>query len=361
MATPLSADRVLSALRDEGVKVVEYKSWRTHNRNHVGAWGPVHGVMIHHTVTTGTQSTVDLCYDGRSDLPGPLCHGVIAKDGTCYLVGHGRANHAGSGDGDVLDAVIAESSLPADNETDTDGNIHFYGFECVNLGDGQDPWPPEQVEAVVRASAALCRAHGWGNDGPTSVIGHLEWQPGKIDPRGPGVSMGDIRERVTERLDHPPSWSPEGNEEDDMPQRSLYGTSDDYRRTIEPDTWTTLTFNQRYGEDDWVNLENATSSILYGSCYYSASVGVRVTGLSRGQEFQIRLANYRDEGDGFERSTAMPTHSPVHDGGDGHFVYTWTGFISSGGEGRVRPEVWHSGEEPVIVEWARAESLYWPS
>lgn len=39
MATPLSADKVLSALKAEGVKVVEYKSWRTHNRNNAGAWG----------------------------------------------------------------------------------------------------------------------------------------------------------------------------------------------------------------------------------------------------------------------------------------------------------------------------------
>ena len=31
--------------------VVEVGDWRTHNRNHKGPWGPVHGVMIHHTVT----------------------------------------------------------------------------------------------------------------------------------------------------------------------------------------------------------------------------------------------------------------------------------------------------------------------
>jgi len=222
MATPLSADRILKALRDEGVHVVEVRDWRTHNRNHKGPWGPVHGVMIHHTVTSGTAATVNLCYDGHSTLPGPLCHGVIAKDGTVHLVGNGRANHAGSGDGDVLAAVIDERDLPADNETDTDGNRHFYGFECVNRGDNVDPWPPEQVEAAVRASAAICRAHGWGRDGTTSVIGHAEWQPGKVDPRGPGVSMADIRRRVAERLRHPASWSPPGAdtheppEEDDM-------------------------------------------------------------------------------------------------------------------------------------------------
>ncbi|ONK11525.1 N-acetylmuramoyl-L-alanine amidase [Streptomyces sp. MP131-18] len=214
MASPLSAAKLVSALKGEGVRIEEHRSWRTHNRNHVGSWGPVHGVMIHHTVTTGTDSSVDLCYDGHSTLPGPLCHGVIAKDGVVHLVGHGRANHAGSGDGDVLDAVIAERTLPPDNQANTDGNRYFYGFECINLGDNKDPWPPAQVDAIVRASAAICRAHGWGKQGTTSVIGHLEWQPGKIDPRGPGISMSDVRKRVAERLRHPADWDPE---EDDMP------------------------------------------------------------------------------------------------------------------------------------------------
>ncbi|WP_327724377.1 N-acetylmuramoyl-L-alanine amidase [Streptomyces europaeiscabiei] len=208
MAAPLSASAFLAALKAEGVRVVEVGAWRTHNRNSKGAWGEMHGVMVHHTVTKGTANTVSICRDGYAGLPGPLCHGVVAKDGAIHLVGYGRANHAGSGDGDVLRAVIGEKPLPAPNEADTDGNSRFYGFECENLGDGNDPWPAAQVEAMVRAAAALCRAHGWGKDGDTSVIGHREWQPGKVDPRGPGVSMADIRKRVAERLKHPASWSP---------------------------------------------------------------------------------------------------------------------------------------------------------
>ncbi|MFE7791323.1 N-acetylmuramoyl-L-alanine amidase [Streptomyces sp. NPDC057460] len=208
MATPLSAAEFIAALRKEGVKVVEVGAWRTHNRAGHGAWGPVHGVMIHHTVTKGTANTVAICRDGHKDLPGPLCHGVIAKDGTVHLVGYGRTNHAGLGDDDVLTAVTAETALPADNEANTDGNSRFYGFECENLGDGKDPWPAVQRNAIVRASAALVRAHGWGKDGDTSVIGHLEWQPGKIDPRGISGGMPGIRKDVAERLKHPANWSP---------------------------------------------------------------------------------------------------------------------------------------------------------
>jgi hypothetical protein len=208
MATPLSADRLVAALRAEGLRVVEHRSWRTHNRNHKGSWGPVHGVMIHHTVTSGTASSVELCYNGHASLPGPLCHGVIAKDGTVYLVGNGRTNHAGNGDDDVLQAVIDERDLPADNEANTDGNRHFYGFECINLGDGEDPWPAVQLAAIEKAAAAICRAHGWSQ---RSVLGHLEWQPGKVDPRGFGMDWmrGLIRDRLAGDTTTP-------SEEDDM-------------------------------------------------------------------------------------------------------------------------------------------------
>ncbi len=200
MAPPMTAATFLSRLKAEGLTVVEVGDWETHNRNHKGPWGPVHGVMIHHTVTSGSARTVSICRDGHASLPGPLCHGVITKDGRVHLVGYGRANHAGLGDDDVLRAVIAEKGLPADNEANTDGNRHFYGFECENLGDGEDPWPQVQRDAIIKASAALCRHHGWDE---RSVIGHLEWQPGKVDPRG--FTMDWLREQVAKRLGTTPS------------------------------------------------------------------------------------------------------------------------------------------------------------
>ncbi|MFF6997240.1 N-acetylmuramoyl-L-alanine amidase [Streptomyces sp. NPDC008313] len=195
MAPPMSAARFLDRLEEEGVTVVEVGDWKHHNRDRQGPWGPVHGVMIHHTATSGSARTVKVCRDGHPHLPGPLCHGVVTKDGRIHLVGYGRANHAGSGDDDVLRAVIAEKAPPRDNEANTDGNRHFYGFECENLGDGEDPWPEAQLDAVARACAAICRHHGWTE---RSVIGHREWQPGKVDPKG--FSMASMRERIHERL-----------------------------------------------------------------------------------------------------------------------------------------------------------------
>jgi hypothetical protein len=202
MAAPLSYTRFVAALRDEGLKVVEVGRPATHTRTASGRpWGPVHGVMIHHTVTRGTANTVRICRDGYAGLPGPLCHGVIAKDGTVHVIGYGRTNHAGGGDPDVLAAVKAESygdrppRPDVGNSNGTDGNRHFYGFECENLGDGKDPWPTVQLEAIEKAAAALCRAHGWT---AKSAIGHLEWSDDKADPRG--FTMASMRARIDDRL-----------------------------------------------------------------------------------------------------------------------------------------------------------------
>lgn len=199
MATPLTPDRLLDALRTEGVNVIEYGDWHNHDRAGHGGWGPINGVIIHHTASSGTASSVELCHDGYAELPGPLCHGVIAKNGDVYLISAGRANHAGRGDGDVLDAVVDERPTPDPSEGDTDGNSRFYGFECVNLGNGSDPWPAEQLDAIERVSAAICRVYGWS---AASVIGHKEWTSDKIDPRG--FSMRTMRERIDRRLGHAP-------------------------------------------------------------------------------------------------------------------------------------------------------------
>jgi hypothetical protein len=218
MATPIAASRLVEILRAEGCTVREVPGWRTNNRNHKGAWGPVHGVQIHHTVTGPGTDVVGLIFRGHSALPGPLATGCITKDGVVHLTASGRANHAGGGDGRVLDAVIDESygdRPPAPQKHDgspgaVDGNARFYGWECENAGDGRDPWPRVQYDAMVRATAAILREHGWSEK---SAIGHLEWSDWKVDPRG--VDMKDFRAAVAERLKHEPGWSP-GEEEEDM-------------------------------------------------------------------------------------------------------------------------------------------------
>jgi hypothetical protein len=51
------------------------------------------------------------------------------------------------------------------------------------------------LDAIERVSAAICRHHGWT---ARSVIGHLERQPGKVDPRG--FTMASMRQRIHGRL-----------------------------------------------------------------------------------------------------------------------------------------------------------------
>ncbi|MFI2373379.1 N-acetylmuramoyl-L-alanine amidase [Streptomyces sp. NPDC018833] len=331
MAEPLSADQLLAALRNEGLRVVEYRSWRTHNRNHVGPWAPVHGVMVHHTVTSGTDSSVELCYNGYTNLPGPLCHGVIAKDGTVYLVGNGRANHAGLGDDDVLRAVIAESALPPDDEANTDGNRHFYGFECINLGDGKDPWPAAQLEAIEKAAAAICRAHGWTH---RSVIGHLEWQPGKVDPRG--FTMGSMRERIADRLaSAPPS------EEEDVPDN--WNLASDTDTTLPP--------------GDWTPVPVGSADLLTSAVRYTGAMHLTVTapagGTLQGRFFHLRPNGSRWTGPIVERLTTAGSSFPDFPHGG-----------SVAADERVRFEVVYypaspTDSTPAVITSAQVRGLSW--
>lgn len=201
MAVPMTAIQFLTVLKAEGVHVVEHDGWRTHNRNGHGGWGPMNGVMIHHTAGVN-PSDAGIVYAGRSDLPGPLAHGYADKPGSVTMMANGRANHAGGGDPAVLAAVINETELhkPRYGEGDqgaADGNAHFYGLEISNLGTGKDPYPIAQYDAAVRWAAAICRFHKWT---AKSVIGHKEWSNQKSDP---SFDMIEFRKAVAARLTSP--------------------------------------------------------------------------------------------------------------------------------------------------------------
>jgi hypothetical protein len=192
MADPIPGTTLVRLFKGEGLTVrAPHADWMDHQRDQATGkpFGPVHGVMIHHTAAHNAYATV---YAGRTGLPGPLAHAYIDKAGIVWMCSDGRANHAGGGDPDVLRAVTAESYMsrpPATHEHEgsagaVDGNDAFYGFECENLGDGKDPWPREQYVAMIKATAAICRFYKWSDK---SAIGHLEWSDQKVDPRGFGM------------------------------------------------------------------------------------------------------------------------------------------------------------------------------
>jgi hypothetical protein len=201
MATPMTHTKLLDQLEKWHVPYKGYRDWEVHHRPaSTGAWGPVNGFMVHHTGSDSTDQR-ELLYNGRSDLPGPLCHFGIAQDGTVWLIGWGRANHAGKGDPDVLKAVINEdygSYPPTDNEATVDGNVHFYGVEIWYSG--SHIMTREQYDSLLLLGAAICDGHNWTSK---SVIGHGEWQPGKWDPgysSGKMMDMADVRTDIQDTL-----------------------------------------------------------------------------------------------------------------------------------------------------------------
>lgn len=195
MATPMTAAQLVAQLREWGVPYKEYAGWQTRNRNHKGDWGPVNGLMVHHTGSDSTDQRL-LLAKGTAELPGPLSQFGLAQDGTLWLIGWGRCNHAGMGDPDVLNAVIAESygdKPPTDNQATVDGNSRFYGVEIWYSG--SHGMTAAQYSTLLRLSAAICHFHKWTNK---SVIGHGEWQPGKWDP---GYKSGTMMDMTAVRND----------------------------------------------------------------------------------------------------------------------------------------------------------------
>jgi hypothetical protein len=199
VSNPLGAAAFYRGLK-QVAQTRTYSGWETHNRGDRGdGWGPVNGVLIHHTVTKSTASAIAACRKGvtqagGSFLPGPLYNLLVDKQGVVHLIGWGRANHAGNGDDDVLRAIIREQlPFPRPNEANTDGNARLYGIGLLNMGDGKDPYPVAQLDAAADASAVLCSLHAWSEG---SVAGHKEWQPGKIDPV---FGMDGFRARVKGR------------------------------------------------------------------------------------------------------------------------------------------------------------------
>lgn len=184
-------------LRAAGLKVTEHDGWQTRGRPaSTGGFAPV-GVLCHHTATTKATSdaaTVRLLIGGRSDLPGPLCHLGLGRDGTVHIIASGRANHAGK--------AKASGSVAAG-----DGNVLYIGIEAFNDGVGEK-WPDVQYDAYVKLAAALCRLTG---NSAATVRGHKETSvTGKIDPT---FDMGAFRTRVTDVLAAP---SPPNRQEPKM-------------------------------------------------------------------------------------------------------------------------------------------------
>lgn len=208
----MTPDQRLAAFRAEGLPIVEVRNWRTNDRNLAGKGpaGPKHGTLNHHTggdTADPLRYASSILYDGRSDLPGPLCHeGLDVDKGVLYLVGSGRTNHAGSGDPDTLNLYLADA-MPTDREVrpdqsgPSDGNSALYGLEMMYSG-ARD-LPRVGWVAMVKWNAAYLRFHGWTGE---SAGGHREWTNQKPDPGH--VDLAKLRRDIDACLALPPGVWP---------------------------------------------------------------------------------------------------------------------------------------------------------
>jgi len=154
---------IANRLRAAGLKVVEVAGWQTRGSDSFDPKGSVD----HHTAgpRTGNAPSLGICTNGRTGLAGPLCNVLVGRDNTCYVIASGRANHAGLGGWRGLV-----------------GNSSVFGVERENVGDGSEPWRPDQTETAAKVHAALISNHGANAE---LVCEHKEWAPRrKIDAYG---------------------------------------------------------------------------------------------------------------------------------------------------------------------------------
>lgn len=220
MAQPMTPDRLIQVLKAEGVTVREYPGWRTAGRDAATGktFGPVHMVLNHHTAGNGDLDVV--AKNGVRNLPAPLAHIWLGRDGVAWLCSARRANHAGLMARNAYDSFLDESAThpkPDEASGTVDGNDVAYGIETENRGDGKQSYPRVQYDAWVRIDAAFCREYGWSAE---SCGMHKETSvEGKVDPLGPVEGYGSLgkftfdgtlfRKHVAVRLGKPASWTPE--------------------------------------------------------------------------------------------------------------------------------------------------------
>ncbi|WP_169721479.1 peptidoglycan recognition protein family protein [Brevibacterium album] len=161
--------------RRTGYPVIEVAGWKSRGR----AMNSPKSVVVHHTASGKGRNAPSLgvVKNGRPGLPGPLCHYLLARDGTIYVVASGRANHAGK-----VNATRYSNS-------------NSIGIEAENNGVGE-AWSAKQMDAYAKLCRELCDHY---KIPITHVRGHKE----VCSPRGrkidPTFNMGSFRNMVKAR------------------------------------------------------------------------------------------------------------------------------------------------------------------
>ena len=183
----------LEMLEQSGVTFRVNQNWKTARASSFGfdpSPGGTTGVIIHHTASSangGNMPSENIVVNGRTGLRGPLSQFLLGRNGTVLLVSQNRCNHAGKGNGTVLencrnDVVPPDFGQGAYNAkfkgSFGGGNGEFWGIEVENNGIGES-YKKVQIEALVKLLAALCEWQDWNP--LTRIIHHREWTRRKID------------------------------------------------------------------------------------------------------------------------------------------------------------------------------------
>lgn len=196
-------------LSSAGLQVSVHPGWETKGRD---LTQPLVGWMKHHTASAPGRNApcYELCYSGRSDLPGPLCQDLLARDGTHIIEASGRANHAGSGEWRGV----------------TDGNGRFGATEIENNGVGE-PYPARQYDSAVVGTAAILRHLHLD---ASMVPGHKEYGRPLGRKSDPSFDMHRFRADVSSLLSWPPK--PQPPKEFDMAHAAIYPYKDGTLRGV---------------------------------------------------------------------------------------------------------------------------------
>lgn len=169
-----------------GLKVAPVDGWENRGRSDMKV---IKGVMCHHTAgpKTFNMPSLETLLQGRrlgngDWLKPPLCNLGLGRDGTYYLVGAGRANHAGPSDKGGWRGIVT-------------GNSNMIGIEAEHVGQPGVPWPEIQMEAYLHGVAAILKHLGLNE---MDCCGHKEYAPSrKIDP---SFDMFEFRAKLAQIL-----------------------------------------------------------------------------------------------------------------------------------------------------------------
>lgn len=292
MSAPMPPQLFVDRVRARGIRVVEMTvngiNWKNNNRNSKGPWDNVHGIVEHHTGsdTTDPNGYARFLFLGSSALIGPLCQFSTAPDGTLYMIGWGRCNHAGGGDPIVRDMVINDQ-IPYDREVHptkgnldgVDGNREYYGNEIMYSGG--HPMTAAQLNTSTIVDKVICEYHGWGGN---SIIAHREWSKDKPDPGY--QNMATKRQAV--QNNPPPPPPPPVKDWFDM------ASVDDLANVVRGNTQADVLVFVRKGFDGAVWLSNLITRrwIVDGYDFNSCKVNMEKAGIEDTKVYDVDNLNY---------------------------------------------------------------------